>query len=345
MRSALAFVLAFASGCAVFDGPPEVTIQGLQEGILPDPKAPLVLAFSKPPVVDTVKLEVAKYILDSDGRLGGDPGDTMPLDTIFTHDPMNGDTGGLSTLAADGSTMTITLSVPPAVGGQLVVVVEPGLSDQAGTVTTVRRRLVFSYASMLTCDAASRVVPSGDYFFLVAVDEPLNVQIQLFGAVDIDPATGALKGQFTKAKRNPDPSRCSPACPSTDVCRLLPAQACVTPSTPAGNVDEFSDYVPNPDAPTGFSFATTGCAIDETATTAAFATAPVDVQVTSPMVTLRNAALSSSFAPDAMGTLRGTGSLTADAVLIGTINSGEGHGDLTARSIPDGGAPPGIPEP
>ena len=85
--------------------------------------------------------------------------------------------------------------------------------------------------------------------------------------------------------------------------------------------------------------------MDQDSTTTAFATAPVDVAVTSPAVTLRNAALSSSFVLGGDGTLRGTGALTADAVLLGTIDSGMGHGNLTARSLPDGEAPPGIPGP
>ena len=343
MRSAAILLLVtFASGsaaCATFDAPPEVTIDGEKDGLLSDPKAPIVLAFSKPPVPDTLKLEIAQNApRDSDGNL------VMPLTTLFTHDPTTGDTGGTGKLAADGSTMTITLDVPPPAGPQYVLLVEPGLSDVAGTVTRAQRQLVFGYDSTLHCNAPVSVFQPGKYFFLVAVDQPIAVQIQLFGDIDVDPATGATKGVFTKAKRNPDPSRCKPACPSSDACQLVPTQACVTPSTPAASVDEFSDYVPNPSPPTGFSFSTTGCAVDQDGTSA-FATAPVDVEVTSPHVTLRNAALSTSFAPDDSGILRGTGTLTADAVLLGTIDSGMGHGNLTARSIPAGQAPPGIPGP
>jgi len=343
MRSA-AFLLLVASaspliGCATFDAPPEPTIEGEHEGLLPDPKAPIVLSFSKPPVAKTLKVEIDKYVVDGEGNL------VESMDnTLFTHDPVMGDTGGTSALSADGTTMTITLKVPPPSGPEYVLVVDSGLSDQAGTVTNAPRQLLFGFESNLHCDMPISVFQPGKYFFLVAVDEPIAVQIQLFGAIDVDPKTGRTKGQFTKAKRNTDPSRCHPACPSTDACQLLPTPMCVTPSTPASSVDEYSDYVPNPSAPTGFTFAASGCATDHDGMSA-FATAPVDVQVTSPNVTLRNAALSSSFTPDSSGTLRGTGALTADAVLLGTIDSGMGHGNLTARSLPDGGAPPGIPEP
>jgi len=341
----LPLLASLAAGCAVFDGPPEATIQGLSEGLLPDAHAPVVLVFDKPPVPSTMTLEIAPYVVDTEGNLGDEGGNTTGLNPFFIHDPVFGDTGGTDVLSADGTTLTITPSAPFPVGPQLVVVIEPGLADAAGTVTKVRRRLVFSYSGLLTCDAPAHAFQSGTYFFLVDVVQPINVQIQLFGQVDLDSATGAFNGQFTKAKRNPDPSRCTPACPSTDVCRLLPTQACVIPSTVAGSVDEFSDYVPNPDAPTGFSFSASGCAVDQAAMTAAFATGPVDVQVTQPMVTLRNAALSSSFTPDSAGVLRGTGALTADGVLLGTVNSGMGQGNLTARSIAPAEVPPDVPAP
>jgi hypothetical protein len=43
--------------------------------------------------------------------------------------------------------------------------------------------------------------------------------------------------------------------------------------------------------------------------------------------------------------VRGTGSLTAEEVFLGDISSGKGTGDLTARTIPAGQSPPGIPAP
>ncbi len=331
------------------DAPPEVSISGLQAGLLSDQHAPIVLAFSKPPTASTVKIEIALYVHDADGRLGDEPGNTLGtgLDTFFSHDPVDGDTGGTSAFAADRSSLTVTPSVPLPVGAQLVVLVEPGLSDAAGTDTKVRRKIVFGYASQLDCNAPSHVFPSGTYFFLTSVEQPVNVQIQLFGSLVVDEATGKVKTRFTKAKRNPDVTRCSPPCASTDVCRTLPGPPmCVTPSTSASTVDEYPDYVPNNDpAAGGFSFSPDGCTVDEDAMTATFATSPVDVNVTSPDVTLRNAALNASFVVETDGTLRGTGTLTADAVLLGTIATGMGSGNLTARSIPMDQVPPGVPQP
>jgi hypothetical protein len=347
-QAALLFVLGALAGCAVYDAPPEATIEGLQEGFLPDPQAPLVLSFSKPPVASTLKLEVARYVVDADGLLGDEPGNTlgMPLDTLFAHDPVSGDTGGTAELSADGSTLTIIPSVVFPVGASLVVLVEPGLSDAAGTVTRVRRRLVFAYAEPLDCNAPAHVFRTGTYFFLAAVDKPVGVQVVLYGVVDLDTTTGKIKGQFTRAKRNPDVTRCTPPCAATEVCRTVGApMQCVAPGTYAGSVDEFTDYVPNPDPPNGFSFATTGCAPDQLMMTAGFATTPVDVSVQTPMVTLRNASLSASFAPDASGTLRGMGGIAADALLLGTNDVGMAQGTLTARSLADTDVPAGLPQP
>jgi hypothetical protein len=116
--------------------------------------------------------------------------------------------------------------------------------------------------------------------------------------------------------------------------------------TPASSVDDYPDFVPNLDASAGgFTFDVTGCTVDQGALTATLATAPTDVDLASPDVTLRNAALSASFTRGSDGTLRGTGALSADDVLLGTAAFGAGQGDLTGRSIPAADAPSGIPQP
>jgi hypothetical protein len=349
LRTLAIATLALAAGlggCATYDGPPDVTIVGDQQGQLTDPRAPIVLSFSKPPKPETIKVEIARYVVDDEGNLpdeDADPG--TELDLLFSHDPVDGDTGGTSALSDDKTTFTITLDVVPPAGQPLVLLVEKGLADEKGVVTTVRRRIVFTYASNLTCNAAANVVKTGTYFFIAQITKPIATQVKLYGVVQIDPATGKLKTRFSKAKRNPDPNRCTPACAATEACRLVPTQQCVTPSEPAGSVDEYSDYVFDADPTTGFNFAADGCSADESATTASFATADTDVKVSSPMVTLRNASLNGSFSLDSMGVLRAVGSLTADAVLLGTIDSGMGQGDLTGRAIPDAEVPPDLPQP
>jgi hypothetical protein len=119
----------------------------------------------------------------------------------------------------------------------------------------------------------------------------------------------------------------------------------VAQSELAASVDVFPDYVPEPDPPAGFNFAAGGCTADEGASTASFATEKVDIVVQMPMVTLRNGQLSASFDVDAMGVLRGSGSLSADAVLLGTFVAGKGAGGLTARSVPASQVPKGLPGP
>jgi hypothetical protein len=337
VRSVLALTLGLAlaaSGCAVFDGPPEVSIEGLQQGLLADPTASIVLAFSKTPVTSTLKLEM----VEAGGK----------LPPFYTYSAAAGDVGGVSAFSVDDAMrtiMTIEPDVAPAIGPSLQLVIAPGLSDLAGTVTHAERRLVFGYAPSLTCTKPVSVLQTGTYFFLANVTLPIHVQVQLFGVIDVDPLTGAVHSRFTKARRNPDPNRCPTPCDATQVCRLLPTPQCVVASTPADSVDEFSDYVPNPDPPTGFSFFVQGCATDQGGSSSAFATEKVDVQVTQPMVKLQQTQLNAAFTPDGAGVLRGTGSLVAETVLLGPIDSGKGSGDLTARSLTDAEAPPGIPGP
>lgn len=62
-------------------------------------------------------------------------------------------------------------------------------------------------------------------------------------------------------------------------------------------------------------------------------------------MTLHRAQLTCSFTPDADGTLRGTGSLTAEKVTLGIIDSGKGVGDLQSRSIDPSKVPIAIPAP
>lgn len=336
------------AGCATYDGPPEVTIVGEVQGQLTDTRAPIVLSFSKAPRPETVRIKLARFDRDDEGNLPDETDPPGELSTLFTHDPEPdlGDTGGTSELSADGLTVTIALDTPPPVGRQLVLLIEPGMEDASGVATKVRRRIPLTYASPLTCNAPASVVKSGAYFFMAGVTVPVATQVKLWTVIEVNQTTGGIQARFTKAKRNPDLSRCPGlTCGKGEVCRTVPQVECVAPSAPAGSVDEFVDYVIDTDPLTGFGFETTGCAVDQGAAMASFATAPVDVQVTSPKVTLRNASLSAAFSPDSMGVLRGTGSLVADAVLLGTFDSGMGQGDLTARSLSPDETPADLPAP
>jgi hypothetical protein len=351
-RALFALSIALLPACQEYHGPPEASLAGATNGLLPEPKAPIVVLFSKPVDPATLKLEIAPYVVDDEGNLPDERGNTSTqnsLNALFSTDPKGGDMGGMSTLSNDGKRLTITPTAALPAGAPLVLLLEPGLSDKAGDATRVRKRIVFGYELDVKCDAPSVVFPSGTYFMLAAVKQPIPTQVRLFMAIEVDPLTGAFLGQFTKADRNPDPNRCPTPCDpsgSTPVCELFPGPPkCVAKSQQAGSVDEFPDYVPAPDPPTGYSFAVKGCVVDTDAKRATFATAPVDVGAQMPPVTLRNLTLKALFTQGDDGVLRATGSLSADDVLIGVTPSGVAAGDVTARSIPGDQVPPGLPQP
>jgi hypothetical protein len=346
LAALLSSCLVATSGCAYYEGPPHVSLVGEKDGTLADAKAPLVLAFSKPADPKTVRVKLARLVTDVEGNLADEDADpNTELDLLFETDPDEGDSGGVANMSDDGTTLTIKPITVLPVGAALVLLIEPGLADQEGNVTKVRKRIVFSYAFDLECNAPSLVFQPGTYFVLADVKKPIPVQVKLFAAVELDPQTGAFIGQFTNASRNKDPDRCPMPCLSTEVCRLLPMPACVAPSERAGSVDEFSDFLPNYTPPVGFTFEAHGCAVDQDEKTVIFSSAPTDVHTQQPDVTLRNTILTASFVKEGDGTLRATGSLTADDVLLGNITSGPGQGGLTMRSIPADQVPPDVPQP
>jgi hypothetical protein len=345
--SALIVAAGLGLGCESFDAPPEPEIVGLVDGVLKDAKAPLVVDFGQPVDKPSLELMIVPYVVDAEGRLADeddDPSTDITEGLLFQHTPRFGDFLGAGVFSKDAARFIITPDAPLPIGPRLALLVEPGLADTGGVKTHARRRLVFGYDADLTCNKPSKRFHSGLYFFLASVKTPIMTQVQLYASIVLDEASGAFIGQFTNADRNRTPGRCPMMCKSTEVCRLLPEPACAQPSDPAGTVDEFPDYLPNDKPPTGYSFTAHGCAIDQPDGSVVFDTAPVDVAVTQPAVTLRNVRLSASFRAEA-GVLRATGSFAADSVLIGITPSGAASGDLTGRSLTEAEAPPGIPPP
>ena len=335
----------FALGaCAVFDPPPHAEIEGLVEGALSDPAAQLVIKFSEPVKPETLQLTVAREDLDIEGNLADEVTPKGELTRFFERLPSGLDDLGDSVLTDDDTTLRILPSAALPIGPRLVVLIEPGLSDREGNVTAKRRHLPFGYRFELNCDAPSALPPQSTYFMLVDVEKPFGVQIKLWAKLAVDPATGALVGRFTNASRNKTLEGCPP-CAATEICRLHPAPECVAPSERAASVDEFPDFLPNDQPPTGFSFVTAGCAIDQPDGSVAFSIAPVDVTVQEPPVTLRNTVLTAAFQQDEAGVWRGTGTLSANDVLLNGNSSGAGEGGVAARSLAPGEEPPGIPEP
>jgi hypothetical protein len=339
---------AVAASCQRYVAPPVATIDGIADGLLSDPAAPIVIDFSKAIDPSTLSVKLILFDPNAEGQLPDETGDpTVSLNPLFSYDPLDGASGGTGVLDPTNTVYTITPLARLPVGPTLAVLIEPGLTDamhDATATTEVRKRLIFSYS--FTCDGTgTKVLTSGAYFFLLDVEEPIGTQIKIFADLDVDATSGRFVGQFTFASRLTDPTRCSPACEKGDVCQTLPGPpACVVPSTRAGTPSEWPDFYANPTPPVGFSFTVNGCAEDESAGSATFATQPANMVVQQPAVSVDGLVVIASFAPDSAGDIVATGGVTGDDIVFGTSHLGAGHGTVAAQSIPASQAP-SIPTP
>lgn len=339
---AAAIAIAAAASCERYDPPPRPAIEGLKEGLLGDPRAPLVIDFGTAIDPETLFVKVALFEADVEGNLRDEDADPdTELRVLVRRDPLDGDLGAKAEVDAAGGRLTLVLDSALPVGPKLVLIVEGGLRSPSGSVSRYRVRVPFSYT--VKCAAGASAFESGTYFVLLDVEQPLGTQIQLLAYIDVDPDTGALVGQFTNADRNPE-QKCPSPCPADDVCRLLPAPECVLPSTRAGTVDEWPDFVPNAPPPTGYSFLVQGCSVDDGAASGVL-TAPATMVVESPAVTVEGLTMTASFAPGQDGIVRATGSLTADVVRLGTNPLGPGKGSMSAVRVPDDRVPANVPRP
>ncbi|MFO0548147.1 MAG: hypothetical protein U0271_07150 [Polyangiaceae bacterium] len=356
-RSALSFVaLSFALGaaalsmpaCEVYNSPPRPSIEGLVDGGLADPSAPIVIRFSEPVDPASLKIQVVKLLVDAEGNLGDEDDDPdTNLQAFFGYDPSTANIfGGTGEFAANNTAFVIRPNVSLPIGPSLAVLIEPGLRDLDGADWAVRQRIVFSYR--LSCGEGGEgtdLFPSGFYYLLANVEVPIETQIQLLARIDVDPDTGKFVGQFTNADRQPDGTKCDPPCDASEACRTLPAEECVVPSTKAGTEDEWPDFVPNPTPPVGYSFKVEGCVVATSEPgTVAFVNLPADVDIQQPDVFVQGIQLTASF-QDVNGAFRGTGAVTAERVFLGTTDSGAASGTVVAMKIPDGEEPANIPYP
>ena len=334
--SSIASAVSFG-GCEIYDSPPRPSLDGLVDGVLPDRTAPVVLRFSEPIDRETFTGRIVLYETDEEGNLLPD------TEEFFAYEPATANLFGQAAFSDDDRTITITVGKPMPIGSNIALVIDANLTNKDGTKHNVPLILLFTFR--LSCDDAggTDAFPSGTYFFLANVANPLPVQVQLWGQIIVDPATGKFIGQFTNADRNPDPGRCSPPCDASEACRLLPAEDCVLPSLEAATEDEFSDFVANVPPPTGYSFRVEGC-LSESESGVAFVNLPADVVIQQPAVTIEGIQLTASFR-DEDGRFRGTGGVTADGVIIGTTPSGPATGSVLARLVPPDQVPPGIPGP
>lgn len=340
----LAAAIAISSACEEYQPPPKPVLVGLESGVLSDPRAPLIIDFGTPVDPNTLVAKVAILDTDVEGNLRDEDSDPeSTLQVLVQRDPGEGDVGTRAELENGGTRLRLNLDSALPVGPKLVLLVEAGLkSTDNGRTSNSRARIPFSYVVKCATGGTSKF-ESGNYFVLLDVEKPLGTQIQLLAYIDVDPNTGALISQFTNADRDPA-LKCPSPCPSTDVCRTLPAPECVAPSTRAGTVAEQPDFIPNPTPPTGYSFLVQGCAVDDGSASGVL-TAPATMVVESPKVTVEGLTMTASFAPGADGIVRASGSLTADLVRLGTNPLGPGKGTMTAIRIADDRAPANIPRP
>jgi hypothetical protein len=335
------FAVALATvGCEKYDSPPQVQIRDIEDGILPDPSAPIVLEFQEPVKADTLKVRIVLVLRGEEGDLLAD------ADVFFDSEAQ---TGGTGTLNEARTRYTIELDSTLPVGPRLGLELAAGLSDDEGNDWNVDQLVEFAYG--FSCDPEDMeptTFPSAVHFLLVDVEEPLAVQLPLLADIRVDSANGTFVGQFTDADRDPaiDCSQFGLDCAAEEVCRTLPEPECVVPSTSALTTDEYPDYTHNV-PPEGFSFTATGCVKDQPDGTWAFTNDPVDVDVNMPQVRVLQIGLNASFAVDDEGVLRASGSFTALDILLGSVmsSSGAGSGSITTREIPSDEVKPGLPPP
>lgn len=347
---ALGFVpLLFSPGCETFDGPPEPSLPDARGGLLSDPGAPIRVKFSKPIAPDTLKLYVVPLEVDAQDRLIDEREesevDRAELKPLYMHDvELPGDYGGSSALSDGDTVFSVFLKSRLPVGQRLAVLVEPGLANTTnGLTTNVRRRLPFALDFKCSNRGTQRA-QSGRYFFLLNVEEPLALQVQLYAWLDIDPETGAFLGQFTNADRLPNAGQCPSACSGDEVCQTSPTKACVLASEKAQGVEDFVDFFPQLDPVLGYGVTVRGCAEDQDDGTVAIATAPANLVINSPPVTIDALTVVTAFKDDG-GVLRGTGGGAADNARFGTGNLGRASGTVFGRALRDGEGPADIPRP
>lgn len=348
--SALLLGLAGLSttGCEMYDGVPVASIVGLENGVLFDNKAPLVVAFSEPIDPTTLRAKVAVFNTTIEGLLLDEDLDPVTQPQILISYDAGLAEGGSASVSDDGLRLVLEPKLAFPVGQKLVLIIEPGLKDVEGDEYQVRERIPFSYTVELKC-APSEDFVTGAYFFIGDVTQPIGTQVQLLSWIEVNPETGEFVGAFVNADRNRDPARCKPFgldCDAkTEACRTLPEPACVVPSEKAGSTDEYPDYLVNYTPPTGFSFTATGCVDGQSSDKTVFVNVPVDVTVQSPAVSLRGTVLTASFEKDANGVLRGTGGIVADNVILGKVDSGTAEGTISARLIPPDEVPEDLKKP
>lgn len=361
--AACALPLVALDACETFDDAPTASLVGEQQTrMTTDPADPLVIEFSEPIVGSTLRVKLLELRRgDLDGELDlpdeQDPPDLekMKERTLLAYDgAAPGDPertyGGAFELAPDRRSFTISPQrYDPnfdemkdrdlSVGTAYVLLVEPGLKDDAGIATRPRTRVPFTYP---LAGGGPTALPSGYFFFLMDLDL-LAQQLQLYAHLVVDPATGDWQGIYTDSDRPTVRRPGCPVCPAEKpACQLLnPAlDRCVLVSDKMTALEQFADHVPVPDPPGGYVFRVNGFARDEADGTIAFGTAPFEIDIAIGTGQIRVQAtrtvITGSFRrAEILGVERwvAVGSAAVDAVFLNGVPSGTAEGTLSAMDI------------
>lgn len=333
-------------GCETFDPPPDVKIIGSDNGIMSTaPADPLVLEVSEAFVRSTLRLKIVPAILDGEKSLLDE---TKPPDLeqfreriIAAYDGAREDDEE-ATFGAKVEIQGRRITVTPdkAFGSSLpyLVLVEPGLEDLDGHATVPRDRLPFTF---VLPGGGPNSLPSGYFYWLLNVDF-LSTQIQTYAYMEVDPVTGAWRSKFTNGNRL-SVLNTRPGCPSCDgdtpICALVPNARCVKPSEKQVAIEEFVDFLPEPDPPDGYVFTADGFVRDEADGSIGLGTAPflIDVTIGSGAIRVQgeNSKFSGSFVkhPTIPGRWQAKGSISVDKVKINGFGEDPTKGNFEAISL------------
>ena len=331
------YALALAA-CETFDPAPYATLDGEVDGVMStDPAAPLVLRFSEPIVPRTLRVRIVENVQDGEGRLldEASPADPAGFEasTLAEFDGATSGQQRATFTLADGDRTLVIQPNDPLPLSPLLLVVEPGLEDLESNATRQRIRIEFSF---ILQTGGRTALPAGHYFFLINVDY-LAQQLQLVTYLDVDPDNGDWRGRFTNMNRsellNARPG--CPSCPSTaPVCALHPAPSCVLASQRMLGLDELLDFTPVPDPPIGYAFLVEGFARDDAAGRAAIATRRFEIELNLGGIPIN--ARGTLFAGQAeLGgeTIRGSGSVSVESVVVNGEDGGPTQGTWVAKSL------------
>jgi hypothetical protein len=346
MRTGSFIFAALVLGCQTFDPPPEVTIEGAENGVMTtQPDAPFVLRFSEPIKQSSFSAKLVEAVLDAEGNLldEKDPPDLegFAANTLVAFDggdPGNEDKNFGATFTLTDDKLTMEVDAGFEISTPYLALIEPHLEDKDGHFTIPRQRLPFAFQLE---GGGPTTLPTGYYYWVFDIEPPpLQTQIQVYSYMQVDPLTGQWRAIFTNANRRPALNS-RPGCPScsgdTPVCALIPAPRCLKPSEKQASLEEYVDFLPEPDPPDGYIFIADGFARDEPNGTISLGTAPflIDITIGTGGIHIEaiNTKVIGGFADDGSGRLLATGSISVDRVDLNGIAGDPTKGEFKAMSL------------